>query len=295
MFVINIVTGLGLGPRDRLQPVRDLQVPRGARRRRADRRRRAQHARLDRADDPLQRAHGGGRAWPRSAVFPQRFLYSIGVGGAVVALTSVLVSLTVLPAMLAMLGPRVNALAPRRLQSPPSEQRWTGSGASCCATRRDRDAGDGGDGLISLPFLRVELTRADASVLPSGQQRLAGRLRSSTKRFAGDPASRDRHRADRAARRPARIARPRAGADRGCRRRRAPVRARRRAAGRRAAGVDPSPTRPSTRWRWRATFDWGGSLVDGPPAELTDQRDSLADHLPRRWRSSCSPPWCCCS
>ncbi|MGO9487529.1 MAG: MMPL family transporter [Solirubrobacteraceae bacterium] len=50
------------------------------------------------------------------AIFPQRFLYSMGIGGALVALIAAGLALTVLPALLAMLGPRVNALAPARLQ-----------------------------------------------------------------------------------------------------------------------------------------------------------------------------------
>jgi RND superfamily putative drug exporter len=49
-------------------------------------------------------------------VFPQSFLYSMGVAGAVVALVAAGLALVVLPALLAILGPRVNALAPRRLQ-----------------------------------------------------------------------------------------------------------------------------------------------------------------------------------
>ncbi len=49
-------------------------------------------------------------------VFPQRFLYSMGLGGAIVALLSGLVALTVLPAALALLGERINALAPGRLR-----------------------------------------------------------------------------------------------------------------------------------------------------------------------------------
>jgi len=49
-------------------------------------------------------------------VFPQRFLYSMGLGGALVALFAALISLTVLPAVLTMLGTRVNAGAPRFLQ-----------------------------------------------------------------------------------------------------------------------------------------------------------------------------------
>jgi uncharacterized membrane protein YdfJ with MMPL/SSD domain len=49
-------------------------------------------------------------------VFPQRFLYSMGLGGALVALLAALIALTVLPAVLALLGHRVNALAPKFLQ-----------------------------------------------------------------------------------------------------------------------------------------------------------------------------------
>jgi RND superfamily putative drug exporter len=49
-------------------------------------------------------------------VFPQRFLYSMGLAGALVALIAAALALVVLPALLAVLGPRVNALAPRRLQ-----------------------------------------------------------------------------------------------------------------------------------------------------------------------------------
>jgi RND superfamily putative drug exporter len=50
------------------------------------------------------------------AVFPQRFLYSMGIAGAVAALLSATLALTVLPALLTVLGPRVNAFAPKRLQ-----------------------------------------------------------------------------------------------------------------------------------------------------------------------------------
>ena len=49
-------------------------------------------------------------------VFPQRFLYSMGIGGSLVALLAAAVALVVLPAVLSILGPRVNALAPRFLQ-----------------------------------------------------------------------------------------------------------------------------------------------------------------------------------
>jgi uncharacterized membrane protein YdfJ with MMPL/SSD domain len=49
-------------------------------------------------------------------VFPQRFLYSMGLGGSLVALFAALISLTVLPAVLTLLGSRVNAGAPKFLQ-----------------------------------------------------------------------------------------------------------------------------------------------------------------------------------
>jgi uncharacterized membrane protein YdfJ with MMPL/SSD domain len=49
-------------------------------------------------------------------VFPQRFLYSMGLGGALVALFAALISLTVLPAVLTLLGTRVNAGAPAFLR-----------------------------------------------------------------------------------------------------------------------------------------------------------------------------------
>jgi RND superfamily putative drug exporter len=50
------------------------------------------------------------------AVFPQNFLRSMGIAGALVALIAAALALVVLPAILALLGPRVNALAPKRLQ-----------------------------------------------------------------------------------------------------------------------------------------------------------------------------------
>ena len=75
-------------------------------------------------------------------VFPLRFLYSMGVGGALVTLSAGAVSLIVLPAVLVALGPRINALAPARLQrgaERPRDRRraapGTGSRARSCAAR----------------------------------------------------------------------------------------------------------------------------------------------------------------
>jgi RND superfamily putative drug exporter len=49
-------------------------------------------------------------------VFKINFLWSMGVAGIIVALMACLVALTVLPAVLRLLGPRVNLLAPNRWQ-----------------------------------------------------------------------------------------------------------------------------------------------------------------------------------
>ena len=108
------------------------------------------------------------------AVFPQRFLYSMGIGGALVALAAATIALTVLPAVLALLGERVNSLSPKFLQRraeadsrPATEGFWyrlsrtvmrvPGRIALACAVV-----------LIALgiPFLGINFTSVDAQVLP---------------------------------------------------------------------------------------------------------------------------------
>ncbi len=49
-------------------------------------------------------------------LFPQRFLYSMGLGGALVSLMAAVVSVIVLPAMLRVLGTKIDFLAPKRWQ-----------------------------------------------------------------------------------------------------------------------------------------------------------------------------------
>jgi uncharacterized membrane protein YdfJ with MMPL/SSD domain len=49
-------------------------------------------------------------------VFPMRFLYSMGIGGAIVTISDGAVALLLLPALLVVLGPRINALSPEWLQ-----------------------------------------------------------------------------------------------------------------------------------------------------------------------------------
>jgi uncharacterized membrane protein YdfJ with MMPL/SSD domain len=108
------------------------------------------------------------------AVFPQRFLYSMGIGGFFVALIAAAIALLVLPAVLTLLGDRVNALSPAFL-----------------ARRAERDARAGEEGFwyrlsqlvmrfpgriaattaalliaLGLPFLGISFTWVDAQVLP---------------------------------------------------------------------------------------------------------------------------------
>jgi uncharacterized membrane protein YdfJ with MMPL/SSD domain len=107
-------------------------------------------------------------------VFPQRFLYSMGLGGALVAILASIIALTVLPAVLALLGNRVNALAPKFLQR-----------------RAERDATETESGfwyrlsrfvmrrpipiatvtallliVLGIPFYSLKFTSVDAQVLP---------------------------------------------------------------------------------------------------------------------------------
>jgi uncharacterized membrane protein YdfJ with MMPL/SSD domain len=111
-------------------------------------------------------------------VFPLRFLYSMGVGGALVTLSAGVVSLIVLPAVLVALGPRINALAPARLQRNAAEAaRPTEHGAwyrLARAVMRRPGAVALGTAVvlivIALPALRLQLTPADAHVLPSSAQ-----------------------------------------------------------------------------------------------------------------------------
>jgi RND superfamily putative drug exporter len=109
-------------------------------------------------------------------IFPQRFLYSMGIAGALVALLAASLALTVLPALLAVLGPRVNALAPARLaRAAEREARPTESGfwyrlARLIQRRPALIAITSASFLIALGipfFTQVKFTSVDATVLPT--------------------------------------------------------------------------------------------------------------------------------
>jgi uncharacterized membrane protein YdfJ with MMPL/SSD domain len=107
-------------------------------------------------------------------VFPQRFLYSMGIGGSLVALIAAAVALIVLPAILAVLGTRVNALAPRFLRgraerdARPAEHGFWFRLSRLVMRFPGRIALASAAFLVALgiPFLGVQFTSVDAQVLP---------------------------------------------------------------------------------------------------------------------------------
>jgi uncharacterized membrane protein YdfJ with MMPL/SSD domain len=108
-------------------------------------------------------------------VFPQNFLNSMGIGGALVALLAGLISLTVLPAVLVLLGKRVGALAPAALQRRAErESQIVDDGFWYRLSRLvmrfpGRIALVTGAALIALgiPALGITFNAADAQVLPT--------------------------------------------------------------------------------------------------------------------------------
>jgi uncharacterized membrane protein YdfJ with MMPL/SSD domain len=108
-------------------------------------------------------------------VFPQNFLFSMGLAGAVVALVAATLALVVLPAMLALLGPRVNALGPNWLQraadrdARPAEAGFWYRLSRFVIARPGRIALATAAALIALgvPFASIKFLPANASVLPT--------------------------------------------------------------------------------------------------------------------------------
>jgi uncharacterized membrane protein YdfJ with MMPL/SSD domain len=107
-------------------------------------------------------------------VFPQRFLYSMGLGGALVALLAATVALVVLPAVLTLLGHRVNSLAPSFLQrraerdaQPEATGFWYR--LSRFVMRRPAPIAVASAAVLliaGIPFLSLKFTSVDAQVLP---------------------------------------------------------------------------------------------------------------------------------
>jgi RND superfamily putative drug exporter len=108
-------------------------------------------------------------------VFPQNFLHSMGLGGSLVALIAAAIALLVLPAILALLGARVNSLTPAFLKRRAEADARPATGGFWYRLSRfvmrapARVAAVTAALLIALgiPFLSIEFTSVDAQVLPS--------------------------------------------------------------------------------------------------------------------------------
>ena len=214
-------------------------------------------------------------------IFPQRFLYSIGIGGALVALSSAAVCLLFLPPLLAVLGRRVNALAPPALQRTPSGRRWFALArfvlthpvsVAICAVAVML--------IVAGPFLRVELTQANAKILPADAS--ARQVDDEVEaRFTSNPADRivvvtPNRRSAAAAVRSLTGESAIAGVDR-----RERVTARLFRVDAQLAAGPYSDAALATVRRARSERWAKNALIGGPPAELVDQRHSLGAHLPR--------------
>ena len=112
-------------------------------------------------------------------LFPQLFLRSMGFGGVAAVLVAMVAALTILPALLAILGPRIDAgkMPWRRSRGgrAPAQTDDHGAWARIAAVVMRRPVtvlGAVTVGLLALglPFLRVEWTDVDERVLPVGTE-----------------------------------------------------------------------------------------------------------------------------
>ncbi|MGX5657113.1 MMPL family transporter [Geodermatophilus nigrescens] len=108
-------------------------------------------------------------------VFPQVFLRSMGFGGVAAVLVAMLAALTLLPALLAVLGPRVDALSlpwhRRAVATVPGRGWWERVARG--VMRRPVLVTVAVVGLLvvlALPFLRVQFGAIDVRVLPAGTE-----------------------------------------------------------------------------------------------------------------------------
>ncbi len=193
VYSLNLVTGLGLG----LAIDYSLFVVY---------RYREELARCGHCSEALERTLGtAGRTVAFSSltvsvallsllVFPQRMLSSMGIAAAIVTVLAATAALIPLGAVLALLGPRINALSPARLQrarrkaeGPAADGHWyrlatrvmrrparVAAACSVCLL------------LVGLPALHLHLGATDSRVLPPGSSArvVDAQLASS---FAADP------------------------------------------------------------------------------------------------------------
>ena len=108
-------------------------------------------------------------------VFPQRFLFSMGIAGVMVALIAAAIALVVLPAVLALLGNRINSLAPRswRRRSEHADEVVTAGFWYRLSRGVMRRPGIVAAAtaivlvVVALPAFGIKFTSVDANVLPT--------------------------------------------------------------------------------------------------------------------------------
>ncbi len=219
-------------------------------------------------------------------VFPQRFLYSMGIGGSLVALIAAAIALIVLPAVLALLGARVNALSPaflhRRAERdarPASEGFWYRL-SQFVMRFPGRVAAASAALLIALgiPFFGIEFTSVDAQTLPesASARQVDDALRADFPPFRNTPITLAVSGGTDEARK---IGRQAAQLE-GVAEVRPPVALRGRVAALDVVASDP-PLSAASQDLVQRVRDLGGSgRVTGSSAHYVDLQDSLLDHLP---------------
>ncbi|MEU8135058.1 MMPL family transporter [Streptodolium elevatio] len=103
-------------------------------------------------------------------VFPQTFLRSLGLGGIAAVLLAVVFSLTVMPALLAMLGPRAAAWRPRRARVRPADKPGNWERIARAVMRRPIQVAVAVTGLLvllGLPYLHVSYGWLDSRIMPT--------------------------------------------------------------------------------------------------------------------------------
>ncbi|MEV8594737.1 MMPL family transporter [Streptomyces sp. NPDC052012] len=115
-------------------------------------------------------------------VFPQRFLYTMGIAGIATSLGALLFALLALPALLTVLGERINAWAPKSWQRAQERGAGNGSGGrwyrfSHGVMRRPVSAAVAAGAVLvvlALPVLGIRFTGIDSASMPEDSD--AGRV-----------------------------------------------------------------------------------------------------------------------
>ncbi len=221
-----------------------------------------------------------GAAVATLAVFPLGFLRSMGIAGGLVGPLAGLIALTVLPALFALLGPRIDALSVRRRppQGPAHDGGWYR--LAHAIMRRPVPVALAAATLLvvlGIPFLSIRFTGIDAGVLPPGaSSRVVDETlrRDFTTAFTSPAFAVVR--GDAAARRYAAAVHALPGAAR--------VRPPRRLSADvwevQASSGSPFLAERSKRLVEAMRGLSGGALVGGATAQFLDQKHSIGSHLP---------------